>query len=364
MRLKQICDAIEEFAPLAYQESYDNSGLLCGDYNMEISSALLCIDSTEEVVDEAIAKGCNLIIAHHPIVFSGLKRFTGSNYIERTIIKAIKNDIAIYVAHTNLDNVKAGVNSKIAAKLGLVNTSVLAPKSGLLKKLMVFVPEESAEKVRSALFSAGAGHIGNYSECSFNTSGTGTFNAENGSNPYVGSKGVQHHEKEIKIETVFPAYLENALVNAMINNHPYEEVAYDLVSLANKNFTVGSGLVGELKDEMDEKEFLKFLKQAMKAEVVRYTSLSGKKVKRVAVCGGSGSFLLEKAIKAKADVFVTADFKYHQFFDSENQIVIVDIGHYESEQFTVELFYEILKEKFNTFALLVSGVKTNPINYI
>ena len=364
MRIKDICDVIEEFAPLAYQESYDNSGLICGDYNMEITSALLCIDSTEAVVDEAIAKGCNLIIAHHPIVFSGLKRFTGSNYIERTIIKAIKNDIAIYAAHTNLDNVKAGVNAKIAEKLGLINTSILAPKSGLLKKLMVFVPEDSAEKLRAALFAAGAGYIGGYAECSFNTSGIGTFKAGDSTSPYIGIKGTQHHEKEIKVETVFPACIESSIVQAMTNNHPYEEVAYDIVSLSNKYAVVGSGLVGELKNEMDEQEFLKHLKEKMKAEVVRFTSLSGRKVKRVAVCGGSGSFLLDKAKKAKADIFVTADFKYHQFFDSENQILVADIGHYESERFTVELFYDILKKKFNTFALLVSGVNTNPINYI
>ena len=364
MRLKQICDSIEEFAPLAYQESYDNSGLICGDYNMQINSVLLCIDSTEEVVDEAIAKGCNLIIAHHPIVFSGLKRFTGSNYIERTIIKAIKNDIAIYAAHTNLDNVCGGVNSKIAEKLNLINTSILAPKSGMLKKLIVFVPDASSERVRSALFEAGAGRIGNYAECSFSTSGVGTFKPEVGSTPYVGEQNKQHHENEVKVETIYPAYMEGQIIAAMLKNHPYEEVAYDTIVLSNKHKLVGSGLVGELKEEMDEKHFLEYLKKQMNASQIRYTRLRGKKVKRVAVCGGSGSFLLEKAIKAKADVFITGDFKYHQFFDSDNQLVIADIGHYESEQFTVELFYEILKKKFNTFALLISSTNTNPINYI
>jgi dinuclear metal center YbgI/SA1388 family protein len=364
MRLKDLCDVLEEFAPLAYQESYDNSGLICGNYNMEITSALLCIDSTEEVVDEAISKGCNLIIAHHPIVFSGLKRFTGSNYIERTIIKAIKNDIAIYAAHTNLDNVFGGVNFKIAEKLDLINTSILAPKNGILKKLIVFVPEASAEKVRNALFEAGAGRIGNYGECSFNTSGVGTFKPAAESKPYVGEQNKQHHENEVKVETIYPAYIEGQVLAAMLKNHPYEEVAYDTIMLSNKHKLVGSGLLGELKEEMDEKQFLEYLKKQMKIASIRYTKLRGKKVKRVAVCGGSGSFLLEKAIKSKADVFITGDFKYHQFFDSENQLVIADIGHYESEQFTVELFYEILKKKFNTFALLISSTNTNPINYI
>ncbi len=364
MKLKEITDCIEHFAPLAYQESYDNSGLICGNYNMEVTSALICIDSTEEVIDEAIAKGCNLVIAHHPIVFSGMKKINGKNYVERTIIKAIKNNIAIYAAHTNLDNVYNGVSAKMAEKLGLSNCSVLLPKSNLLKKLIVFCPEEAAERVRTALFSAGAGNIGNYDECSFNSQGTGTFRAGERSNPYVGEIGKQHHEKEVKIETIYPAFIESRLLKALFISHPYEEVAYDIIPLANQNDRIGSGLIGELSEEMDSLEFLHHLKKTMAAGGVRYTSINKNKIKKVALCGGSGSFLLEDAIKKGADIFVTADFKYHQFFDAENRIIIADIGHYESEQYTVELFYEILKKKFNTFALLISSTNTNPINYL
>lgn len=364
MKLNEITDCLEAYAPLALQESYDNAGLICGSKDMEITAALICLDSTEAIIDEAIERGCNLVIAHHPIVFSGLKKFNGKNYVERVIIKAIRNNIAIYAAHTNLDNVHNGVNAKIAEKLGLINCTVLAPQKNLLKKLVTFCPEAKAEEVRIALFNAGAGHIANYDECSFNTTGTGTFRAGAGSDPFVGEIGKQHHENEIRIETIYPQHIEGQLLKALFNAHPYEEVAYDLISLSNTHNRIGAGLVGELPEESNEMDFLKHLKTVMKADSVRYTALRDKKVKNIAICGGSGSFLLGDAIKSGADVFVTADFKYHQFFDAENRIIIADIGHYESEQFTVELFYEILKKKFSTFAVLISTINTNPIKYL
>lgn len=364
MKLQEITDCLEAYAPLALQESYDNAGLICGNKDMDIKAALICLDSTEAVIDEAIERGCNLVIAHHPIVFSGLKKFNGKNYVERVIIKAIRNNIAIYAAHTNLDNVHNGVNAKIAEKLGLINCTVLAPQKNLLKKLVTFCPEARAEEVRTALFNAGAGHIANYDECSFNTAGTGTFRAGAGSNPFVGEIGKQHQEKEIRIETIYPQHIENQILKALFNAHPYEEVAYDLIPLSNTHNGIGAGLVGEMPEESNEMDFLMHLKTVMKADSVRYTTLRDKKVKKIAICGGSGSFLLGDAIKSGADVFVTADFKYHQFFDAENRIIIADIGHYESEQFTVELFYEILKKKFSTFALLISTINTNPIKYL
>lgn len=365
MKLKEITDCLESYAPLAYQESYDNAGLICGNKDMEITSALICLDSTEAVIDEAIANGCNLVIAHHPIVFSGLKKFTGNTYVERVIIKAIQNNIAIYAAHTNLDNVHNGVSGKIAEKLGLINTRVLAPsKDTQLKKLVTYCPEDKAEDIRAALFKAGGGHIGNYDECSFSSIGTGTFRAGAGAKPYVGEQGKQHQEKEVKVEMVYPAYIESALITALISAHPYEEVAYDLLSITNINSTVGAGMIGELPTETTEMYFLKILKKIMKAEGIRYTALRDKKIKKVAVCGGAGSFLLKDAIKNGADILVTADFKYHQFFDAENRIIIADIGHYESEQYTNELFYDILRKKFNTFALLISKINTNPIKYL
>ena len=364
MKLKEITSHLESIAPLTYQESYDNSGLICGNQDMDITGAVICLDSTEAVIDEAIANKCNLIIAHHPIVFTGLKKFNGKNYVERVIIKAIQNNIAIYAAHTNLDNVSNGVNAKIAEKIGLINCSILAPQNNSLKKLVTYCPDENAAAIREALFAAGGGSIGNYDECSFNANGYGTFKAGPNTNPHVGEIGKQHQEKETRIELIYPSYIESKLLKALFLAHPYEEVAYDIVELSNKNKQVGAGMIGELPQEMDEMDFLNHVKKVMKAEGIRYTALKGKKLKKVAVCGGSGSFLLGNAKSSGADVFVTSDFKYHQFFDAENQLVIADIGHYESEQYTMELFYEILSRKFTTFALHLSKINTNPINYL
>ena len=364
MKLKEITAYLETIAPLAFQESYDNAGLITGNHEMEVTAALICLDSTEEVIDEAIESDCNLIIAHHPIVFSGLKKFTGADYIQRAIIKAIKNDIAVYAIHTNLDNVHNGVNAKICERLGLQNCKVLSPKKELLRKLFTFAPIENADKVRQAIFKAGAGHIGNYDECSYNTDGFGTFRGLEGTNPYVGEKGEQHREKEIKIEVIYSAHLESKILKALFEAHPYEEVAYDIVPLENTAPLVGSGMVGELEVEIDEIDFLKTVKEKMQTGCIRYTKLPGKKIKKVAVCGGAGSFLLKDAIREGGDVFITSDFKYHQFFDAEDKIVIADIGHYESEQFTQELIIELLKEKFINFAAHLSKTNTNPVNYL
>lgn len=364
MKLKELINYLEEFAPKSFQESYDNSGLICGNEEMAVSSALICLDSTEEVINEAIKKKCNLVIAHHPIVFSGLKKITGQTYPERVLIKAIQNNIAIYAIHTNADNVINGVNSKICQKLGLKNCKILAPKAGMLRKLVTYCPADKVDEVRKVLFLAGAGQIGDYDECSFNAEGFGTFRAGKNTNPYVGEKGKQNREKELRIETIFPYYIERKLISSLIAAHPYEEVAYDIFSLENRLNTVGSGMIGELDKEMDEMAFLKKVKVVMKTGCVKYTGLRGKKVKKVAVCGGSGSFLLPNAIAGNADVFITSDFKYHQFFDADNKLVIADVGHYESEQFTKELFYEVIKKKFTTFALHLSEKNTNPVNYL
>lgn len=364
MQLSEIIKALEAFAPPAYQENYDNAGLITGNPLQEITGAIICLDSTEEVIDEAIKENCNLVIAHHPIIFSGLKKINGKNYVERTIIKAIKNDIAIYAAHTNLDNVRMGVNSRIAEKLGLKNCTVLQPKAGLLKKLVTFCPNEKAASVREALFKAGAGFIGNYNQCSYNVEGYGTFRAGKGSKPYVGKQNVQHHEEETRIETIFPGQLQPGILNALFSSHPYEEVAYDIYPLENEYNQVGSGLTGELEKEMDEMDFLRSLKISLKTDCVRYTTLTGKKIKRVAVCGGAGSFLLKDAISAGADAFITADLKYHQFFDAEGKLLLADVGHFESEQFTGEIFYDVLQRKFSTFAVRLSKINTNPVNYL
>ncbi len=362
-KLKEITSFFETLAPLSLQESYDNSGLILGNPNQEINSVLITLDVTEKVVDEAVEKGAELIVAHHPVIFSGLKKITGKTDVERSLIKAIKNDIAIYAAHTNLDSVTGGVNSKICSKLNLQNCKVLQPSSGQLKKLVTFIPEKQAPKVSEAVFKAGGGHIGNYDYCGYSLEGTGSFRGDENTNPFVGKKGQIHYEKEIRFETIFPNYLQGKIISALTEAHPYEEVAYDIYPLDNQSLKTGMGMVGELSSPVSEPEFLNQVKNTFKTGVIKHTQLREKQVKKVAVCGGSGSFLLKAAIAANADVFVSADFKYHQFFDAENKIVIADIGHFESEQFTKELFYELLIKNFPKFAVHFSEVNTNPVFY-
>ena len=364
MKLQELISYLESVAPLSYQEDYDNSGLITGNPELEITSALISLDCTEEIVEEAIKKGCNLIVSHHPIVFKGLKKFNGKTYVERVIIKALKNDIALYAIHTNLDHILHGVNAKICEKLGLVDTEILSPKENLLFKLTTYVPSAHADAVRSALFTAGAGNIGNYSDCSFNASGYGTFKASETARPFVGEKGAVHREEELKIEVIFSAPQRTAIISALKQAHPYEEVAFDIYQLSNAHSSVGAGMIASLESPMGETEFLNLVKARLNAKVIRHTALTGKQVNKVAVCGGSGSFLLKNAIAAKADVYISADFKYHEFFDAEGKIVIADVGHYESEQFTQELLYEILQKKFPNFALHLTDFNTNPINYL
>lgn len=364
MQIQQIIDCLESRAPRRYQEDYDNSGLLTGRPEWELTGVLLTLDVTEAVLREASEKKCNLIVAHHPILFRGIKRLTGANYVERILLAAVKNDIALYAAHTNLDNVLLGVNHMIAERLGLVNRQVLAPRGGTLKKLYTFAPRPHAEHVRQALFGAGAGQIGRYSEASYNSEGYGTYKAGEGAHPFLGKPGLRHQEPETKIEVIFPMHIENQVIKALLNAHPYEEVAYDIVTLDNRNQDIGSGLTGDLPVPMDETEFLAHLKTRMETDCIRYTALLGKKVKKVALCGGAGSFLLPDALRSGADCYVSADFKYHEFFDADNHIVIADIGHFESEQFTTDIFNSIITEKFPNFAPLKSGIRTNPINYL
>ncbi|MEJ2883922.1 Nif3-like dinuclear metal center hexameric protein [Pedobacter sp. GR22-6] len=363
MRLAALIQHLEAYAPSNYQEDYDNSGLIIGNVNAEVHAALVALDCTEQIVDEAIAQGCNLIITHHPIVFKGLKKITGKTYVERVVLKAIRHNIALYAIHTNLDHVKNGVNGVICDRLGLKGTKILQPKSSLMKKLVTFCPTELAPVVRNALFEAGAGRIGEYGDCSFNADGIGTFKAGESTDPYVGEKGVQHHEPEVRIETVFLAQNERKVLLALFEHHPYEEVAYDIYPLENKLETVGAGMLGWLEEEMDGRDFLRLVKERMDASVIRHTKLLPKKIRKVAVCGGSGSFLLKEAIAAGADAFVTADFKYHEFFDADERIVIADIGHFESEQFTSDLLIDIIQEKFPNFPVRLTEHNTNPVNY-
>jgi dinuclear metal center YbgI/SA1388 family protein len=364
VKIKEVVEHLETMAPKAYQESYDNSGLILGDPDQEVTGILVTLDCIEEVVDEALSKGCNLIVAHHPILFKGLKKLTGSNYVERTLLKAIRNGIGIYAIHTNLDNVHSGVNKKIAEKVGLKNLRILAPKANVLSKLVTFVPAEHTGTVLDALHRAGAGQIGNYQNCSFQVKGTGSFKPNEDANPKVGTRHQQEFVDETRIEVILPSHIEKQAIAALKAAHPYEEVAYYLHPLSNENQEVGSGMVGELEQEAEPMDFLIGLKKSMDLKMIRHTRLLNKPVKKVAVCGGSGSFLLKNAISAGAQVFITADFKYHEFFDAENRIIIADIGHYESEAFTGELLKEVLMKKFRTFAINFSSTVTNPISYL
>lgn len=363
MKLIELTRFLESLAPLALQEGYDNSGLIVGDPMQDVNKALVSLDCTEDIIDEAIDSQCDLVVTHHPIVFKGMKRFNNTTYIERVVAKAIRHNIALYAIHTNLDNVEGGVNTTIMERLGVEKPVILAPKKNILKKLRVFVPFTHSETIKSALFTAGAGDISNYSECSFSGKGVGTFLANEQAEPTIGTIGLREEVEEAAIEVIYPSYLERNILIAMFENHPYEEVAYDVYSLDNAHQNVGSGMIGNLPSALSSEDFLAFLKEKMDVQVIRHTRELNGPIQRVAVCGGAGSFLLQKAIQAGADIFISADFKYHEFFDAEDKIMIADIGHFESEQFTQHLLLEVIRKKFPNFAIQITKESTNPIKY-
>ena len=362
--IKELTRFIENKFPPQLQENYDNSGLITGNPDTEISKVLLTIDVTEEVVNEAIEKKCNLIIAHHPIIFHPIKRLTGANHIERTLLKAIKNDIAIYAAHTNVDNSFDGLNKIIADKLNLKNLQIIENKQDLLYKLVVFVPVDYAEKVRTAIFEAGAGHIGNYDSCSYNITGEGTYRALDGANPFIGEIDELHHEPEIRIETVFPAFLKNKIIARMLEAHPYEEVAYDVYQLKNEKTGFGAGLIGELAEPADETEILRKIKTELNLKCLKHSALLGRKVQKIAVCTGACSFLINKVISVGADIFISSEFRYDQYISAQGKIILADAGHFETEIFIKNLFYSILTKNFTTFAVEFAEKFENPVKYL
>lgn len=364
MIIKDITKYIEEIAPLNYAEDFDNVGLLVGNYNTLVSGVLVTLDTLEETVDEAIAKNCNLIVSFHPIIFGGLKKLNGNSYVERVVLKAIKNDIAIYATHTALDNSIDGVSAKMADILGLLNTKILIPKKGIIKKLTTYIPIDKVETLKATLFAAGAGNIGNYNNCSFINEGESTFRGNEKSNPVYGERGEIIRRKETQISVFYEDKNENAILNALKRNHPYEEIAYEITTTENIHQNVGMGMIGELPNEMSEKDFLLYLKKTMQTDCVRHSAFINKNIKTIAVLGGSGSFAINNAKKAGADAYISADFKYHEFFKAENSILLADIGHYESEQFTKNLLVDYLTKKFSNFAIILSEKSTNPIHYI
>lgn len=364
MKIKEIVNALERFAPLPLQDGFDNAGLQIGLTEAEATGALLCLDVTEAVVDEAVALGFNLIVSHHPLLFKGCKSITGKDYIERCILKAIRNDIAIYSAHTNLDNAPEGVNFKIAEKIGLKNVRILQPKEDCLLKLVTFVPTEHAEKLRKALFDAGCGCIGNYDSCSYNLQGEGTFRAGKGTHPFCGQVGELHSEPEVRVETILPDSRKGAVLKALMAAHPYEEPAFDLYPLKNTWNEAGSGVIGELEEPETELDFLKRVKKTFEAGCVKHTRLTGRLIQKVALCGGAGAFLAPQAVCQGADVFITGEVKYHDYFHYEDRILMTEIGHYESEQYTKEIFYSIIREAFPGLDVQMTRVNTNPIKYL
>jgi dinuclear metal center YbgI/SA1388 family protein len=363
MKIKALIDKLNALAPLDYAEDFDNVGLIVGDANMDIKGVLVSLDTTEEVVDEAIAKHCNVIVGFHPIIFSGLKKLVPTNYVNRAVIKAIKHDVAIYAIHTALDNSFQGVNNVICDKLGLKNRQILIPQAQSIKKLTTYVPKANAKFLREKLFEIGAGNIGNYSNCSFNIEGRGSFKGEDGSNPVIGKKGETHYEDEIQINITFAKHLESKVLKQLFEFHPYEEVAYEVETLENTNQHIGLGMTGSFDKALTENDFLDLLKQTFGTPTLRHSKKREKPVQKVAVLGGSGASAIPNALKSKADVYVTADLKYHDFFKAENQIILVDIGHYESEQFTKDYLYSFINENFTNFAVVLSNLNTNPVQY-
>src|SRR4030042_962558 len=362
MKLQDLSAFLDSAIPLSCQESYDNSGLQVGLPDKEINSALLCLDITDEVLDEAGYTGCDVIISHHPLIFQGIKRLSGRTITERLLLKAIKQDVAIYSAHTSLDVIGSGVSRKMAEKLKLQNIKTLSPLKGRLNKLVTYVPEDHIDTGREAIFNAGAGIIGNYDYCSFTTPGTGSFRGGEGTNPFVGEKGKIHFEKEVRFETVMFSHMKNRVVKALLEATPYEEAAYDIYPLDNDNIDIGLGCTGDLPESVEEKDFLKAVGTIFSAGGIRYSKLTGKRITRVALCGGAGGALISDALVSGAGAFITADVRYHSFFEGGNKMVIIDIGHYESEKFSSEILYDLIIKKFPTFALRFSEVKTNPIN--
>lgn len=364
MKIKEIISLLEEMAPLAYAEDFDNVGLLVGNQESEATGILVCHDALENIIDEAISKNCNLVVCFHPILFSGLKKITGKNYVERTVIKAIKNDIAIYAVHTALDNHQDGVNKIFSDTLGLINTQILIPKENFIHKLVTYTIPANAEQVRNALFKAGAGTIGNYENCSFNSKGIGTYMGNEHSSPQVGERFEFVQGDEIKIEVTFEKHLENKILKALFASHAYEEVAYEIYALLNKHQNIGLGMIGELKNPMEEKDFLLFAKEKMQCGGIRHSNFTGKQIKKVAVLGGAGSFAIKNAIQAGADAYLTADLKYHQFYEAENKLLLADIGHFESERYTKNYIVEYLRKKILNFAVILSEENSNPVKYL
>lgn len=361
--VRDITNHLEAIAPPAYQESYDNVGLVLGNIETTVTGVLICLDVTEAVLQEAKDHHCNLVIAHHPLIFKPLHKITGSTLVERCVLQAIQQGTAIYTLHTNLDNAPQGVSHRLATTLGLTQLSVLAPKAGTIAKLTTYVPPSHLEGVVEALHNAGAGHIGHYSHCSFTSPGKGTFIPTAEAQPHVGIASQRMQVPEHRLEVRFPMHLAAAVQQALQSAHPYEEAVYDIQPLTHHTADVGAGIIGILPTDLSTEAFLHHLKATLQLACVRHTAPLDRPIRRVAVCGGAGSALIQETIRQQADAFVTADIKYHDFFQAEGKVLIADVGHYESEVGTIALIHQLLSEKFANIALLQSSTITNPVHY-
>ena len=361
--INNIIDLLDEWAPPAYAEDFDNVGLLVGDSSKQCTGVLVSHDCIEVVLDEALDTNCNLIVCFHPILFTGLKKITGRDYVEKVILKAIRNEIAIYALHTRLDNHPEGVNKLLSDRLGLLESKVLIPKPSGLKKLSTYVPKSDVDDVLQALHQAGAGAIGNYSECSFILEGKGQFRGNEKSQPHIGNPSEKTQVEEVQIQVVFESYLKEKIQNALITAHPYENIAYEIFILDNTLDKVGIGRIGKLAQPHTEEQFLSFVKEKLQTQLIRHSPFTRKPIETVAVLGGSGSFAISNALSQKADAFITADLKYHHFYQGGNTLLLLDVGHFESEQFIKNLIVDYLSKKLPNFAIILSHAKTNPVNY-
>lgn len=365
MTIQNIASHLNSWAPASTAEDYDNTGLLYGNPEAALSRILVSLDATEEVVEEAISKNCQLIISHHPILFKGLKKFNRRSYVSRALEKAIKNDVALFALHTNLDNDAAGVNLFLAEKLGLLPESlrILRPFHEKLIKLSYFVPVENHEEVLKAAHEAGAGRIGKYYDCSFSVQGRGRFTPGEGCDPSIGEIGKPEEVLEYKVDLIVPDFIFSTVLKSLREAHPYEELAYFASPVLNEWTDKGAGMIGRLPAATELHEFISLVKKSLGLKVLKYTQPVKEKVQSIAVCGGAGIFLLPDALSAGADVFLTSDVKYHEFFDAEGRIVLMDAGHFETEQFTSEGIVKNLSAQFPNIAVLLSETRTNPVNY-
>ena len=364
MTIKDVTTFLEQKFPLYLQEDFDNCGVQCGDVRQEISGAMVCFEMSEQVIDEAIDKGCNLVISHHPLMLKrGICKIVPTDRVGAMICKALAHNMVLYSMHTNIDSGEGGGNDAFAEKLRLRNVKVLEPHKGMYRKLVVFVPKENAETLKSALFAVGCGVQGNYDSCGYTLHGQGQFRPLEGANPHIGEENHLEHVDEERVEMIYPTGLQRAVVQAIYDNHPYEEPAFDLLPLENESRTIGLGRIGELPKELPVSDFLGYLKDNLGFIHCRYCGDETKMIRKVAVCGGGGSSFIDLAIASGADAYVSGDFKYHDFFKSYQKTLLVDIGHYEGEFFIKNIIFNLLNEKFSTFATLISKMESLEVKF-